>query len=110
MIRVHCCKRPGGEIVEFWVEGHAGYADPGEDIVCAGVSALAVTALIGLKKVARAAMESERREGHVWVKLQEPPKSPESWTRAQAILQTTLLGLKDIQKDHPAYIRVTEGD
>lgn len=110
MIEVHCCKRTGGEIVEFWVEGHAGYADPGEDIVCAGVSALAETALIGLKKVARAAMESRRAEGLVWVRLAEPPRSAESWSRAQAILQTTLLGLKDIQKDYPAYIRVTEGD
>lgn len=109
MIEVHCCKSGNGEISEFWVEGHAGWGEPGEDIVCAGVSALAETALLALQKIAKAAMESEQREGHVWCRLLEP-KSPESWSKAQTILQSTLLGLKDIQKDYPAYIRVTEGD
>lgn len=31
-------QRKGGEIVGFRVTGHAGYADSGEDIVCAAVS------------------------------------------------------------------------
>lgn len=109
MIEVHTCTTGKGEVVELWVSGHAGFADEGEDIVCAGVSALVETALIGLRKVARQKpLESERKKGHVWIRVE--PGDPQAWEKAQAILQTTLLGLKDIQKDYPAFIRISEGD
>ena len=40
----------GSEIQGFSVEGHAGFAPEGEDIYCAGVSAIAQTTLLGLIK------------------------------------------------------------
>ncbi len=36
----------GSEIQGFSVEGHAGFAPEGEDIYCAGVSAIAQTTLL----------------------------------------------------------------
>lgn len=34
------------------IQGHAGYAEPGKDIVCAGVSAILQTAQLGLYALA----------------------------------------------------------
>ena len=38
MIRIRVTRRDSG--LEIFAEGHAGYAPVGQDIVCAGVSAL----------------------------------------------------------------------
>jgi uncharacterized protein len=108
MTKVQVRRAPDGTITELRVTGHAGYADPGEDIVCAGVSALVGTALIGLEKVAKQPFEAAEGPGLTHCKLC-PGGTPESAATAQTILETTVLGLKDIAKDYPKYVRVTEG-
>ena len=45
MIKVTIYKTERQEYAGFDMEGHAGYAEAGEDIVCAGVSALVINAL-----------------------------------------------------------------
>lgn len=99
---------PDGSITELRVSGHTGYAEAGEDIVCAGVSALAVTVLIGMKRVARHPHEGKATAGQMYCRLL-PGGTPDSAARAQTILETAVLGLKDIAKDYPEYVRVTEG-
>lgn len=108
MTEVLVRRAPDGRVTELRVTGHTGYADPGEDIVCAGVSALAVTALIGLKRVAQHPHEGKATAGKMYCKLL-PGGTPDSAARAQAILETAVLGLQDIAKDYPEYVRVTEG-
>ncbi|MGE5654134.1 MAG: ribosomal-processing cysteine protease Prp, partial [Bacillota bacterium] len=41
----------GDDLVGFEVRGHAEYADAGEDIVCAGVSAVLQTAALALEQL-----------------------------------------------------------
>ena len=41
MIFVRFLSEASGNLVGFVMEGHAGYADPGEDSVCAAVSSVA---------------------------------------------------------------------
>ena len=41
MIFVRFLSEASGNLVGFVMEGHAGYADPGEDIVCAAGSSVA---------------------------------------------------------------------
>jgi uncharacterized protein YsxB (DUF464 family) len=108
MTKVQVRRAPDGSILEIRVTGHAGYADIGEDIVCAGISALTVTALLGLKQIAQHPHESCLDEGLMTCKLL-PGGTPDSYQKAQTILETTVLGLRDIAKDYPKYIRVTEG-
>ena len=40
----------GNDIIGFSAEGHTGFADRGEDIVCAAISVLTQTAVIGLQQ------------------------------------------------------------
>jgi uncharacterized protein YsxB (DUF464 family) len=97
-----------GSIIELKVSGHVGLADHGEDIVCAAVSALTQTALIGLEKVARHPFESKVRDGYLSCKV-KPGGTAESVAKAQAIIETTVLGLRDIAQSYSQYVRLTEG-
>lgn len=108
MIDVLVRRVPDGTVAEITVTGHAGWAAPGEDIVCAGVSALVVTALIGLKQVARHPHEGKAKAGRMYCKLL-PGGTAESALKAQAVLETTVLGLRDMAKDYKQFIKVTEG-
>jgi len=108
MTSVQVRRAPDGTIVELKVSGHSGYAEAGEDIVCAGISALVVTALIGLKRVAQHPHEGKASAGSMFCKL-KPGGTPETFMKAQVILETTVLGLRDIAKDYSKFIRVTEG-
>ncbi|HLO03783.1 MAG TPA: ribosomal-processing cysteine protease Prp [Symbiobacteriaceae bacterium] len=108
MTKVQVRRAPDGTIAEIRVTGHAGYADPGEDIVCAGISALTATALLALDQIADHPHEGKLDAGLMSCKLR-PGGTPESFEKAQTILATLVLGLRDIAKDYPKFIRVTEG-
>jgi uncharacterized protein len=106
VIKVQVRREQAG-VAEFRVTGHAGYASHGEDIVCAAVSALVQTALLGLSDVAGQPFQAEVSEGDAWCRLQ--PGTPDQQVRAQAILETMVLGLKDIAKNYPKFARLVEG-
>lgn len=86
------------------IAGHAGYADRGEDIVCAGVSALAETLLIGLRQVARIKPTVTRQDGYVDVRL-PPSLTGDAAFAAATILQTTIAGLRDLARSYPDYVQ-----
>jgi len=97
---------PAGRVTGFTVTGHSGQAPHGEDIVCAGVTALSETAVLGLRHVAGALPQVEMRDGFLRCEL--PPVQGEQETRAQAILETLVLGLRDIARDYKSHLRVSE--
>lgn len=56
-----------GDTMKIEISGHANYAPKGQDIVCAAISAIAETAVLGLKGVAetypRHVRVLDKREG-----------------------------------------------
>lgn len=102
MVKVTVRRDPSGSIRSFTVQGHTGYAAEGRDIVCAAVTALAQTAVLGLRRVARLEPEVFLDEGFLECRL--PPGVGN--TAADAILETMALGLVDIGKDYPGHVRV----
>lgn len=106
MIRVEVYRDPAGLITGYKVSGHSGYAPEGEDIVCAGVTALTETAVLGLRQVASLKPRVELAEGLIRCEL--PAVAGEQSARAQAILETMVLGLRDIARDYRRHVRVSE--
>jgi len=105
MIEVNIHRDPQGRVVIFQVKGHAEYAEFGQDVVCGAVSALAQTAILGLEEVAGMNPEVEIGEGALRCRLSAREVAND---RGQAILETVILGLKDIEEDYGDYLRVTE--
>jgi uncharacterized protein YsxB (DUF464 family) len=84
------------------VSGHAGFAAAGSDIVCAAVSALVMTAAHGVARVCHAPVRVSDDPSGAFVL--EIPKG--GGANAQAVLETTLAGLRAIARTYPAHLRV----
>jgi hypothetical protein len=84
-----------GRIREFELIGHAGFAEEGRDIVCAGVSALSIAAVNGLEHFLELAPQVRESSGHLVCRLLEVTE--QELEKAQWILQTMLLGIEQIQ-------------
>lgn len=95
-------QRRGSQLIRLTVTGHAGFADPGDDIVCAGVSALMQTAAHGLVQHCGARISvHDDPDGAYALELLRPGNA-----RAQAVLETTLSGLRAIAREYPRYLSV----
>ena len=102
MIRV-TLRTQGEWITGFDVKGHAGYAEAGQDIVCAAVSILTTTCANALETVAGVKPTVKTSEGRMRLTL---PK--DSGHDAQVILQTMRQGLRDLAEEYSRYILLNE--
>lgn len=99
---IFCDKRIKG----FKVEGHAGYAKEGEDICCAGVSAVTQTALLGLLKNLDSNPTYTVEKGWLNCVLSDS-MSQTDMEKAQLILTTMEAGLISLEDAYSEYIKVT---
>ncbi len=90
-------------ITGFDVKGHAGYAEAGQDIVCAAVSVLTTTCVNALETVAGVKPTVKTSDGRMRVVV---PK--DSGHDAQVILQTLRQGLRDLAEQYSRYILLNE--
>ncbi|HHY82638.1 MAG TPA: ribosomal-processing cysteine protease Prp [Clostridiales bacterium] len=107
MIQIILLSDKEGLIKEFTVKGHAGYDRPGRDIVCAAVSAVVQTAVIGLTDVAGINVRHFQQDGFLKCALPEINNAEEK-KAAGLILDTMLAGLKSIQMGYPNLILIKE--
>lgn len=103
MICVKVFSQADGKVSGFSVTGHSGTADRGKDIVCAGVSSLAQTALLGIAEYLHREVDYDVASGKLIVRLKSAPDD-----LTEAIMQTMLLGLREIQKISPEAIHISE--
>lgn len=93
-------------IISFIVKGHADYGPEGEDVCCAGVSAVTQTALAGLLKHLNAEPYYNIEKG--WLECKLPPSIGEKdQEKAQIILSSMEAGLLLMQEVYADFIKVT---
>jgi uncharacterized protein YsxB (DUF464 family) len=103
MIRIDIYRDAAGAIAGFAVNGHANTAPHGQDIVCAGVAALAQSAALGLERHLGRDFDLDIGPGKLVLKLKGAPDG-----LTGAILETMLLGLTEIAGQSPQSVRITE--
>lgn len=107
MIRIVFLTDSKGLIQEFTVKGHAGYDEAGKDIVCAAVSAVVQTAVIGLTDIAEIKINHVQEDG--LLKCSLPKQMNMDQLRASSvILRTMLAGLESIHNGYPNLISIRE--
>ena len=104
MIKIRIKPHPSGGYKSMEISGHAEYAEYGKDIVCAGVSALAETAVLGLENVVGVKPLVNKEQGCFILKLPDNMTEDE-FKKAAIILETIFLGLVDIANSYPLNIR-----
>ena len=104
MIHIDVFRLADGKISGMRVHGHSGTAARGQDIVCAGISALAQTALLGIGEHLHRPLDYDvRPSGDLRMKLKSAPDD-----LTQAILETACLGFAAIQRANPDAVRMNE--
>lgn len=88
--------------LDLSVRGHAGFAEAGKDIVCAGVSALFFAAYSELRNRGFKYF-ADLDDGYATIKAY--PSAEERHT-CLAILDTVVAGLENIAKQYPDYIKL----
>lgn len=105
MVRVVIERSSDGKITGYSGYGHALYASRGEDIVCAAISMLLQTTLLGLIEVVRAEVKYSQEEGSLSCRLAPGQEQDE---KAQVLMETMLLGLRNIEDSYGDHFVIQE--
>lgn len=106
MIAVEVYRDANGRVRGFRSRGHAEFADYGEDIVCAAVSAITQTAVLGLMRHVDVAVDVEQESGHLTCMLADDEHAADM--RAQAVFETMVLGLGEVARQYPRQVRLRD--
>lgn len=97
------------KIITIEATGHSGYAESGQDIVCAAVSTLTQALINGLIEVVEITPKYIIDEDipHLSVTLPKDLKEEKS-KNAQVLMSSTYLALKDIANSYSKFIKIKE--
>ena len=90
--------------VGFSVSGHANMGEYGEDLVCAAVSAVVQTAILGITEVCHIPAGVSIEEGETHCILTKDAKQDEI-QRAGIVFDTMIAGLRSIQASYPKTLK-----
>lgn len=107
MIRIVFLTDSQDLIQEFTVKGHAEYDEAGKDIVCAAVSAIVQTAVIGLTDIAGIKINHVQEDGLLKCSLPQQLNMDQR-KASSVILRTMLAGLESIQNGYSNLISIRE--
>ncbi|MEK3890590.1 ribosomal-processing cysteine protease Prp [Bacillus sp. FSL K6-3431] len=106
MIKVHVTRKDDGKISSFTMKGHADFAEQGQDIVCAGASAVAFGSINSVFALTGIEPEIEQSEGGYLKCILPNQLDEESSVKAQLLLEGMVISLQTIERDYQKYIQV----
>ncbi|MCM1125087.1 MAG: ribosomal-processing cysteine protease Prp [Lachnospiraceae bacterium] len=97
MTTITITKSQNGNYKQMTCSGHAGYADAGEDIVCAAISMLVINTINSLEALTDTKMQVHTAEesGTIDLKFQEDLSSD-----GRLLMDSLVLGLKSVVKQY----------
>ncbi|MGI6077342.1 MAG: ribosomal-processing cysteine protease Prp [Fastidiosipilaceae bacterium] len=109
MITVRVKRNPDGFPYALSSTGHAGYAEPGQDIMCAAVSALATTTLSALTDLIKVEVDYVLAEGEIYCEVLEQALTDKQREGIQLLFDTFELGCIQLADSYDyKYIKVVK--
>ncbi|HPJ00823.1 MAG TPA: ribosomal-processing cysteine protease Prp [Enterococcus sp.] len=108
MIKGTFKRNDSGRIVSYEITGHANAGEYGNDIVCAAVSALAISTVNGIEALAgiQPILEVNHEEGgYLYVEV-PTGMTQEQMNIVQILIENLLLGLQAVQEENSEYIQI----
>ncbi len=104
MINVTILKNSNLEPIGFEMSGHAEYAEPGADIVCSAVSAIAITTVNAIESLTEDdfSIESNQENGDMDLRINGTPSHD-----AVMIMKAYEIGMTGICESYDDYICLT---
>ncbi len=85
----------------FVIDGHSGYAECGQDIICAAVSSAAYMTVNTITEIIGIDIDADVEDGYMKIMLGSTSKA------ATDILKGLQLHLSELSKDNPDFIEIT---
>ena len=103
-------ERKNDNIISVECSNHTGFAEYGKDIVCAGVSSITQTAVLGIKELTNCkhSFVIDEKNGFLKLEIIDIEENSADFKNAQVILNTMLLGIKNLQEQYPKYIKLED--
>lgn len=111
MIIVKIFRSSSGNILGYDVSGHSGAAAEGEDIICAGVSALTQTTCLGLSMYVSENVcinQKKNKKSSILSCTLPDGLSSDLNEKADLLVATMLLGLQEIAGIYPDNLRIID--
>lgn len=106
MININIVRDESGFIWQYIVEGHAGFAESGQDIICSAVSTVAYTGINALDELV--GIKSYGIENGYMI-CSVPTDIPEDLKeKVRIILETIVVGFKQLQLTYEDYVSVLD--
>ena len=110
MITVTLYRMPDGFVRQVIAKGHAGYAQTGQDIICAAISVIAQTTIGSLQDLAHLDIRFVLQDGHIELELPDPAgMQPEKHLIARTLTESLVIGCLQVRDSYgKQYVRVKE--
>lgn len=82
------------------IDGHAGYAEAGKDIVCAGVTALTENMIDSIESLTKDEIQYEISPGRVDIHYKNLSEY------GKLLVDSFFLGICDIEQDFPEHVKI----
>ena len=85
----------------FRALGHAGYAEQGEDIVCAGISILTINCVNSIERFTEDffTLNTDEETGLIDFQFSRKPSE-----KSQLLMDSLVLGLEDLEREHNSFL------
>lgn len=110
MITVTLYRMPDDLIRRIVAQGHAGYAQAGQDIICAAISVIAQTTIGSLQDLAHLDIRFVLQDGHIELELPDPTRmQPEQQQIARILTESLVIGCVQVRDSYgKQYVRMKE--
>lgn len=106
MITINIVRDKSGFIWQYIVEGHAGFDEAGKDIICSAVSTVAYTGINALDELV--GIKNYGIESGYMICSVPTDISPELKEKVSIILETIVVGFKQLQLTYEDYVSVLD--
>ena len=104
-------KQKNGEIISFSVIGHSGFGQEGYDIVCASISTIAQSTILGIQDVLGIKCNTKINEKTPLLSFEFfKNTSPLDVKKCQVLLSTFKLSVENLSKQYKKYISLEVED
>ena len=97
----------------FECSGHTGYARSGKDILCAAISSITQSCVMGITKVLNIGAKVIKDDDSGYLKIELPKDlDKENFSKSQVLLETLYISILDLMEGYSKYIsmEVIEND
>ena len=110
MIKVTISRhKTNGTIISFSMSGHAGYADPGQDIVCAAASGISFGTINAIDQLLNTKLHIEMDEKTGFLHCVVPTTLETSTQeKVQLLLEGMLVSLESVASEYGQYITISK--